>query len=394
MAQSPDRLLIVSQFFWPETIGSSLYMTDLATWMADAFANVTVLTGRPYYPEIRIHDGYANGEQDNQLAFGTRIRRLPTYLPVGGGLKARLISEVVFLAGALAALGRGRVRQEMVVLSLCPSIFAVLAGVLACRRNGRHVAVVHDIQSGLAAELGMMRVGFFLKLLRRLERFALNRADAVIVLSDRMKICLAEQGVHRPIVVLPIWVDTKAIRPLPQPNSAQFTVMYSGNLGRKQGIEQILAMAAILRERDPNVRVLIRGSGTKAEWVSQEIAAARLTNVCLEDLVPPEQLNASLAEANVHLVPQTPGGADFAVPSKVYSIMAAARPFVCTAVPGSTLWSLREAADPCLCVPPNDAEALADAVLSLISDAEAAQAMGARGPRLYRDPRQPLGGAI
>ena len=70
------------------------------------------------------------------------------------------------------------------VISLCPSILSVLVGAVAKRRGGRHVAIIHDIQSGLAGGLGMVGHPRLVQAMRWVERVILNRADRVVVLSS------------------------------------------------------------------------------------------------------------------------------------------------------------------------------------------------------------------
>ncbi|MCW5568596.1 MAG: glycosyltransferase, partial [Dokdonella sp.] len=99
----------------------------------------------------------------------------------------------------------------------------------------------------------------------------------------------------------------------------------------------------------------------------------------LEDLLPEQRLSEGLAAGDIHLVPQDPNAAPFAVPSKAFSIMAAGRPFVATAGAGSLLWRLRERSGAFLCVPPNDALAFANAVLKLADDAALRADLGQKG---------------
>jgi colanic acid biosynthesis glycosyl transferase WcaI len=140
--------------------------------------------------------------------------------------------------------------------------FCVALGILATRRGGRHIALIHDIQSGLAGGLGMVRSRYLLGAMRWLERSVLNRLDAIAVLTPEMATSLRTLGISRPIEVVPLWVDAEAIVPLPEgPESA---VLYSGNLGRKQGLDQIVALARQLQERAPGVQVIVRGNGNQA----------------------------------------------------------------------------------------------------------------------------------
>lgn len=375
-------ILIVSQFYWPEPIGNAMYVTDAAQWFARRDNNrINVLTGRPYYPDMKIASGYETGENDRQTIENVDILRLPTLVPTGGGARERIKSEVNFLFRAVWRLLAGKARRRRHVISFCPSILAIMAGVVACKRGGRHLAVVYDIQSGLASGLGMVKSGWIVRAMRLTERVALNRASHIVVLSHRMKAALEEIGVRRPIHVVPIWVDETQIRPLPRLDRQNPLLIYSGNLGRKQGLDQVLDLAEVLKQRRPDVRFLIRGNGSQADDLETIAESRGLDNMAFEPLVPMEKLNEGLAGADIHLVPQNPDAADFAVPSKVYNIMAAARPFVCTAVKGSSLWALSEESKAFLCVTPNDPEIFADAVIGLLDDNERAKSLGDNGRR-------------
>jgi len=265
------------------------------------------------------------------------------------------------------------------VILLCPSILAVALGIAATKAGGRHVAIVHDIQSGLAQGLRMAGAGLLGRAMRWCERAVLNRVDVVVVLSAEMRSQLIANGVRSPIAVVPIWVDTEAIRPLPRPDGQPVRVLYSGNLGRKQGLGQIVALAEELQRRGSPIEIILRGDGSQARDLAAEVAARRLGNVRFADLLPRERLSEALAEGDIHLVPQEPEAAEFAVPSKVFGIMAAARPFVATAYPASPLARLRDASGAFVCVAPGDTSALTEAVLSLAADADARIELGGRG---------------
>jgi colanic acid biosynthesis glycosyl transferase WcaI len=371
--------LFVTQYYRPELIGSGPVCTDLAEWLARQNIRVQVLTSRPHYPGIEVHPEYQRGRRDRERLDGVTIDRLPTLVPKSGSSTQRMAAEAWFLCHGLAALATGRIRRSTVVLSLCPSIFAVLVGALAKRRGGRHVALVHDIQSGLALSLGLVDGRRLPQLIQRLETAVLNRADVVIVLSDEMRRKLQAQGVRTAIEVLPIWIDTEAIYPTEAPDDRPPTLLYSGNLGRKQGLSQVIEMAALLQARRSEIRVVLRGDGNRAELLSREVAQRNLHNIEFRPLLPPAQLNAGLADGDVHLVPQEPAAADFAVPSKIFGIMAAGRPFIATARRGSLLWRLRDESDAFICVPPNDIAGFADAALRLIDDPGMRSKLGAQG---------------
>lgn len=374
-----DPVLLVTQHYRPEVIGSASYCTDLAEWLAGQGRPVTVLTGRPHYPNPDDFADFNARAPKREVTGGIVVERLRSWAPRRRSAALRILSECLFLLAGLFALLSGRVKRHGLVVSLCPSIFAVMLGILATRRGGRHVAMVHDIQSGLAAGLNLVRSGLLLRAMRWCERVTLNRLDAVCVLTAEMKVQLRRLGVTVPIEILPIWVDTDRITPQPRDRAGSPVLLYSGNLGRKQGLEQILALAATLAKIRPEVKIVLRGDGSEKTALMQEVARLGLQNVEFAGLLPRERLNEGLALGDLHLVPQKPSAADFAIPSKIYSIMAAGRPFIATAHPGSSLWRLQETTGAFLCVPPEDPAAFCEAALALLDDPALREEMGRKG---------------
>lgn len=378
-AAEADDALFVTQYYRPEWIGSGPYCGDMAEWLTTHDLDVRVLTGRPHYPSDAIFEDYRSGARDREILSGVAVTRVPNRILAGGGAARRMVTDAHFLFRSLLELVRGRVRRRTLVVSLCPSILTVILGVAMKRQGGRHVAVIHDIESGLAEGLGMVGGGLVLRALRLVERVALNRTDLVLVLSDNMRAQLRTRGVTVPIRVLPIWIDTDAIFPLEKVEPQPLTVVYSGNFGKKQSLTQILDLAKILQAARPDIRVILRGEGREAQALMEAGRAMGLDNIEFRRLLPPKRLNEALAEGDVHLVPQNPQGADYALPSKIFGIMAAGRPFIGTAETGSPLWRLQQETGAFLCVPPNDPDAFAHAVLQLAGDEALRAELGARG---------------
>ncbi len=164
-----------------------------------------------------------------------------------------------------------------------------------------------------------------------------------------------------------------------EPPNGPVKIIYSGNFGKKQGLGQIIAMAEVLQHDRPDLSVIMRGKGNQAELLQQQIDSQGLRNIHLEELLPDEALYRGLMETDIHLVPQTPDAAPFALPSKIFNIMAAGRPFVATAGRYSPLWALQRASGAFVCVPPNDPAAFAEAVLRLVDNPGLRRTLGERG---------------
>jgi colanic acid biosynthesis glycosyl transferase WcaI len=375
------RALVVTQYYSPELVGSAPFCADIAERLAQAGWDTTVLTGLPHYPEAEIFPSHRAGANRREAINGVRVERVHVYVPRRRSSLHRIASEAWFLLQGCWALASGRVKKERLVLSLCPSILAVLLGAIARRAGGRHVVVVHDIQSGLAQGLDMVRASWLLRVMRLCEREVLNRADLIVVLTDEMRDHLRQIGVTVAIETLPIWADTIRIQPVVEPPDEAGRLVYSGSFGRKQKLEQIIALAARLQERAPRIEILLRGRGKEFDMVRAQALAAGLRNVQFADLVPPERLFVDESGADIHLVVQNPSATGFALPSKIYNIMAAGLPCLAPTEPGSALARLQQASQGFLCPHSDEPDALADAVLRLAKDKSLRRELGRNGRR-------------
>jgi len=372
-----NRILVVTRHYAPEPTGSAPVVQEAAEWLAAQGDAVEVVTVWPNYPHPFIFDGYAKGERDDAIEKAVHVRRWPTWPVKGRKLLSRFGPELRFMMQLLAARVTGRIRPSRHVLSLCPSILTVLGALPLRARGGRHVVMVHDIQSGLgsAIEGG----GALMAILQKVEAWTLNRADQIVVLSPAMEQALRRIGVRTPALIVPPHIDTCAITPQPAPEGAPPTLMYSGNLGQKQGLDQLIDLAALLKADAPHVRILVRGEGSVKARLVERAAEMGHSNIVFEPLVDKAQIARSLAEGDVHLVPQLAGGREFAMPSKAFAIMAAGRPFIATADPDSPMAALTHALGAGICVPCENPRAFADAALALLADPERRAAMGVAG---------------
>lgn len=372
-----NELLIVSNYYHPELTGIAPVVSDLTYWAVEQGLSPSVLTARPSYPLSQVYDGYEKGQRDSEVYRGVKVERVRSVVSKSRGTIGRLFEELSFVASAVL---RNR-RQYRGVLSVCPSIFVVLVSPLFRRRGGQLVAMVYDIQSGLAQSLKFGGGGLVIKLLRWLEARALNRCDSIIVLTEAMKAELRMIGVDRPIGVIPPQVDVREIVPKPEVTTEEPVLLYSGNLGRKQGLDQILELARTLVERGSPAVIHIRGQGSERAELEAEAARSGLANVRFSDLAPRDRLSEALGEATLHLVPQNPSGASFALPSKVFSIMAARRAFVATAGPGTPLEQVTTQSGGGICVEADRPALFADAVEALLTDGPRRDALADSGRR-------------
>ena len=385
------RLAVYSLNYWPEPTGIPYYNTGMCRWLAQRLGwQVSISTGLPHYPwwevpaEYVARD-YRNGRGDQHID-GVRIARVRHYVPApppSGAGRVRLD-----LSWLLATLWRGadqRHRPQAVVVVAPPFLVGLLGLWLARRWRVPVIYHVQDLQIEAALELGMLPRALTTVLLAA-ERFILRRVDLVTTISPAMQAAItAKTATRRPVAMFPNWANTTTMRPWiganrfraawSLPDDGQ-VVVYSGNIGRKQGLEILIRAAAKLPSR---VRVVIAGSGSERGELERLAAAEAPGRVLFQDLVAAADLPEFLSAADVHVIVQRGSVAGAVMPSKLINIMAVARPVVVTAIPDSDLAQAVERAGCGLVVAPENPAALAEGLTQALADPAMCARRGAAG---------------
>jgi colanic acid biosynthesis glycosyl transferase WcaI len=375
------KITYLSPYFWPEEIGSGPYATDLAKYLGSVGHFVTTVSFRPHYPNISLFPGWADGTRDTENFEGTTILRVPVDAGGaggGGGFKGRIRNDIRYLLLVARRAFRGEFKGSEAVVAYVPSILTLYgAKCIRWRTGARILAVVHDIESGLASSLGIASGSAMLRLMRLVERIGLNFADHVVVLTEGMKEELEDIGCNKPITILSIWANATDFVPIDA--TARPKLTYSGNFGKKQNLDQLLPLFERLSAENVAADVIMRGGGSEHDRIENEIKTRGIKNVSFLPLVPSDQFMQALQGVNIHLVPQALNVANYALPSKLFSIMSAGRPFVCIAEKDSPLDRLAQRSGAGLCIQPGDEAALFEAVVSLLADPVQQNEMGKSG---------------
>jgi colanic acid biosynthesis glycosyl transferase WcaI len=390
------RVLIHSLNAAPEPVGIGKYSGELAAYLAARGHQVDVLCSPPYYPGWQVAPAYRGLRWTSERRDGARYLRAPVWIPArdGIGARTRVALESSFtltsLRWWLPILFAGA--RYDVVYSVCPPLQAALLPLLyGALRRVPWVLHVQDFQVDAAFRLGILPDNAAGRALYRLEGWLLRRATQVTTITGSMARRAVDKGVDPArLDVTPNWSDLAAVRPAPRENPLrdrfgagphQTLFLYAGNIGEKQGLELLLEVAERLEARHDLVFGVV-GDGASRRALEAEASRRALRNLRFFDLVPPADLPAMLAAADVHLVIQRAEAADLVMPSKLTNVMAAGRPAIATAAAGTELHDVLTTAGAGLVVPPGDADALQDAVTRLADDPAARAAHGAAARRV------------
>ena len=374
------KIFLHTMYYLPDFGSAPVLMDELARALAAAGHEVEVVTTLPR----------DRGEAFRGLAYSRRrtggltVKRFWTN--TGPGPFGRLLAWNVYTAGALLNLRTVR-KGDVLVLRTPPLQLGLPAFFAKALRGAKVLVNVQDIHPDLAIESGILRNPAGIRFAKALETWVYGLADRIAVIGDGFARNLRGKGVpEAKLAVLPNWVDTDVLEPRPKDNpvsrrlglDGRFVVMYSGTLSisSDRTLGRALEAAALLADA-PDIVFALVGEGLRKEALREKAAALGLANVRFLPFVPYAELPDLLAAADVLLVPLDRSKSDLSVPSKLYTCLAAGRPVLGLAAPGSEVETVLVENDCGLTAPPDDPAAVAAAVRALAASPERRRELGA-----------------
>lgn len=382
------RVLVVSQYFWPETFR----INEVALSLRDAGADVCVLTGKPNYPDGEIFGGYRAWGTCRDDFRGIPVFRVPMS-PRGKASAWRLAWNYLSFVISASVFGpwllRGRKVDAIVVYGISPILQGIAAIVLKAFKGCPVVLWVQDLWPQSLEATGFVRNRFALKVVEWVVRGIYRYSDLLLVQSPAFVDEVAALSDRRKVAYHPnpgeLAFDERkssAAGPSAVAFAPGFNVLFAGNLGTAQAVETIVEAARRLQGR-VGIRFVLVGSGSRAEWIRGEVERLGLDNVDMPGRFPPEAMPEILRGASVLLV--TLARRDIfrlTVPSKVQAYLAAGKPIL-GALDGEGARVVVESGAG-LAVAAEDADALARAVVRMAEmSPDEREAMGRKGCAYY-----------
>lgn len=342
-----------------------------------------MITAHPHYPEWRVRDGYGGWRRTETIS-GVHVTRLSHHVPSRASGLRRLVSELSFGVRLLFEPWG----SPDVVLFVSPALFSSAIAGLKMRPRARrpaHAVWVQDLYSAGIAESGQGGDAVA-RMMRSVESATLRGAKGVVVIHDRFRDYVVEElGVeHLRVEVIRNWshvhpaveVDRAAVR-------AQFgwgdetVVLHAGNIGAKQGLENVVEAARLADVAQEPVRFVLLGDGNQRAAV--QAAAGGIRSVQFIDPLPDGEFEQVLASADVLLVNERPGMAEAAVPSKLTSYFSTGLPVIAATDVGSVTAAEIATSGGGMRVDAGRPRDLLDAVLALRADPVGRAGYGAAG---------------
>ena len=326
--------------------------------------------------------GHAAWRYRRERVDGIDVLRCPTWIPAEPSPLKRIAHLTSFaLSSCIPTLWQALRWRPDLVWTVEPTAFAAPNALLAARLSGARACLhVQDLEIEAACALRMLACAQLQRAVTAAYGWLLRRFDLVSTIAEPMRRRLrAHRVAPERLCRFPNWVDTAAIQPLESTSPlrralgfdpSDVIVLYAGNMGEKQDLDGLAAVANRLAGH-PAIRLVLCGAGALRTRLQRLVAGRR--HVTLLPLQPRHRLNDLLNLADIHLLPQRTQAITFALPSKLGGILASGRPVVAQAEGGEVA---RAAATGGIAVAPGDPGAMAAAILMLAADAERRRELG------------------
>lgn len=390
------RILFLSDNFPPEGNAPATRLYEHAIRWVRAGHEVTVVTCAPNFPEGRLYNGYRNAWRQIETVDGIRVVRVKTYITANEGFLKRTLDYLSFmLMGFVMSLFE---KRPDVVVATSPQFFCAIAGWAVSVAKWRpFVFELRDLWPASIMAVGAMRKSFVIRLLEQVELFLYRRADAIVSVTESFRADLIARGiVPGKIHVVINGVDLDRYGPRSRDVElarefdleGKFVAGYMGTHGMAHALPKVLEAAEQLLPRK-DIAFFFAGSGAERAKVEQIVAERGLHNVRLIPRQPKERMPSLWSLCDLSIVPlrDTPVFATV-IPSKIFESMGMGVPILISLPEGEATGIVRRA-ECGVCVPPEDATRMAEAIAQLADAPEAVQRYRQQAlvvaPRFSRD---------
>lgn len=330
------RILVVTQYFWPE----NFRINDLCTELAARGHDVTVLTGKPNYPDGKVFSEFKQDPGSFSDYQGVEIVRVPM-LARGQGSLVKLLLNYLSYAISASILGAYKLRNRkfdvIFVFEPSPITVGLPAVVIKKLKNMPIIFWVLDLWPETLNAIGAVKSNAALKVVGGLVSFIYNRCDLVLgqskmFLTGIEKYCKDKSKIK----YFPSWSEalfadkaTKRIESICQYHN-DFKILFAGNIGEAQDFNSILNTVELLKSRNINVKFFIVGDGRRLGWVKEQINERGLQDwMILMGRHPLEMMPNFYASADALLVTLKRSDIfSMTIPGKVQSYLVAGKPIL------------------------------------------------------------------
>lgn len=365
------KILIWTQYFWPE----NFHINAVAYSLKAQGVEVTVLTGKPNYPEGKIFDGYKATGIHSEEYRGIEVIRIPLRQRGKNSGKELALNYLSFIvSGYLFApyALRGRNFDVIFVYAPSPLLQALPAIYMSWIKHAKLIVWVQDIWPDVLIATGFIKSPLILGIVELSVRYIYRLSDSILIQSEGFRASVERRVSKKKRIIFfpntaedtpPKLTKSTKITQLVEEISTYFSVVFSGNIGVAQSCETIVGAADLLKSF-PGIKFYLVGNGSRSSFVSQCIVDCGLRNVTMTGSVAADDVDLLTEAASVLLLTlKDRPSLSATIPSKLQKYLSSGKPIIASCKGEAA--SIVIKANAGLTCAPDDASSLADAVLKL-----------------------------
>ncbi|MBM7037709.1 glycosyltransferase family 4 protein [Vibrio ulleungensis] len=323
------KILVVTQYFWPE----NFRINDLVLALSAQGHEVTVLTGKPNYPDGVVFPEYLKSPEKYQNYHGVEIVRVPLLPRKKGSI--RLLLNYLSFAVLGTVLGRRRLKDRSFDAVFCCQLSPVTAALPAIALKKQHNIPLAmwslDLWPESLEVVGTIKSKGAINLVGRLVSHIYGQCDLILAQSEEYLAAISKRDKSQtPTVVFPNWAEDIFATKRAPTNNRIFRILFAGNIGDAQDFDSIVECAKLVKQHQLNVLFDIVGDGRRRKQLEREIKDFGLQSIIkLHGQHPLDDMPEFYAKADAALVTLKSNDIfSLTIPGKVQSYMFASMPIL------------------------------------------------------------------
>ena len=338
------RVLLVTTNYWPEPTGIAVYTTDLAELLQRYGFEVSVLTSLPHYPWWKVPSEFAHLAEGMTQHESVEVIRAKHLIPPKMNALMRIRFESSLWWNLRRVSKRLVVNDFDAVIASIPTVAAGVVGKRIAKKLGVPFGlIIQDLSGAGAKQSGLKGGAMISKIALAVEGSVLKAADSIVVVSAAMRDVVLGFGVASTRVTQ---ITNYSARNVENVNkdlarasfgwaSEDFVVIHTGNMGAKQGLENVVEAAKALGA-DAKVKIYLVGHGNQEAKL--KTLSEGTENISVMAAVADDQYSALLAAADLLLVNERSTQMEMSLPSKLTSYLYSRRPVLAAVPRGGATW--------------------------------------------------------
>ena len=360
------RILIISQYFWPETFR----VNDIVKFLKENNHEVNILTGVPNYPEGKLFEDYKLDKKKFKNYYGASVFRVPVFLRRDSSQFFLFLNYISFICSAII-FGFFLLRKKKydIVFSFATSpLTSSLPAIFFSKiKSCKSFIWVLDLWPDILLELKIIKNNFFYYIISAISKFIYKKFDYILSQSKSFQERINYyNNNNNNNIYFPAWSENYKVQNYKKSkynNDKSFKIVFTGNVGEAQNFDQVIKAARVLKNFD-DIKWIIVGAGRELEKIKRVVEKENITNFILEGKKPLEEMSYYHSIASILFISLKSGqGISSTIPGKLQTYLSANK-FILGMVQGESKRVI-ENSGVGYCVDPDSPEDLVKKILYL-----------------------------